>query len=207
MKKNFLALLSKTINTYLSLDPESAKRLQDLQGKSIAIELKPFNFIFHCIFTTHGISLQDEADIIPEATLRGTPLQLAGAMLAKNNRHGFFADDLTIEGNAEIGLQVVELFDSLQIDWEEYLAQLVGDTPAYHVSRFLQGMGKWFKQSEQSLTENISEYLHEESKWLPSREALQDFFNDIDTIRMDIDRAEAKIAQLKNHLQGTEANS
>jgi ubiquinone biosynthesis protein UbiJ len=140
------------------------------------------------------------------ATLRGTPLQMAGAMLAKENRQHFFAEDLVMEGDAEIGLQVVDLFDSLHIDWEDYLAQLVGDTSAYHVSRFIKKVENWLQQSEQSLSNNISEYIHEEAKWLPSREALQDFFNDIDRIRMDIDRAEATIQQLKNRILEDEAN-
>jgi ubiquinone biosynthesis protein UbiJ len=206
MKKNFLPLLSKAINTYLGLDPESKQRLHDLQGKAIAIELKPFHFIFQCVFTSKGVSLHQDDEIETEATLRGTPLQLAGAMLAKENRQQFFADDLIMEGNADIGLEVVDLFDSLQIDWEEYLSHVVGDAPAFHVSRFIRGVSNWLNQSEQSLSNNISEYLHEETKWLPSREALQDFFNDIDTIRMDIDRAEAKMANLKNRLLEDEEN-
>ena len=207
MKKNFLVVLSKAINTYLGLDPESKHRLHDLKGKAITIELKPFQFIFQCVFTGHGISLHTGEHAEAEATLRGTPLQLAGAMLAKENRQHFFADDLIMEGNADIGLQVVDLFDRLQIDWEEYVAQIVGDTPAYHVSRFVRNLGNWLQQSETSLTDNISEYMQEETQWLPSREALQDFFDDIDAIRSDIDRAEAKIQQLKNCILEDEAAS
>ena len=47
-----------------------------------------------------------------------------------------------------------------------------------------------------SLIPTEDEFVHEEMKWLPAREALQDFFNDIDTLRMDVDRIEAKIQHL-----------
>ena len=102
-------------------------------------------------------------------------------------------------------MQVVDLFDALHIDWEEYFSHIVGDVPAYHISRFVRGMGNWLRNTEKSLSENISEYAHEEAQWVPSREALHDFFNDIDAIRMDVDRAEAKIQQLKNCLIENEA--
>ncbi len=118
-------------------------------------------------------------------------------MITKDNRHRFFAEDLIIEGNAEIGQQVIELFDELQIDWEDHLSHFVGDIPAYHAGRILSGMSKWLLGTEQTLAQNIKEYLHEEAEYVPTREALQDFFSEIDTLRMDVDRIEARI----NHLR------
>ena len=50
---SFLPSLSKAINAYLALDPESKHRLHDLQGKTITVELLPFHFIFSvCIHST-----------------------------------------------------------------------------------------------------------------------------------------------------------
>ncbi len=207
MQKHFLPLLSKAINAYLNLDPESKQRLNDLQGHTITIELLPFHFIFQCIFSQTGITLEPNATLPAATSLRGTPLQLAGAMIAKQHRQRFFADDLVMEGNAEIGLQIVDLFDALKIDWEEHASHIVGDVPAYHISRFLRGAFNWLRSADDSLSNNVSEYVQEEAEWLPSREALTDFFNDVDTIRMDIDRAEAKILHLKSCLTENEAPS
>lgn len=200
MEKHFLPFLSKAINAYLGLDPESKHRLEELAGKAITIELLPFHFIFQCVFTQQGIHLHPGETHPADALLRGTPLQLTGAMLLKQHRQRFFADDLVMEGNAEIGLQIIELFDALKIDWEEYASHLIGDVPAYHVSRFMRGLGKWLRTAEHSFSSNINEYMHEEAEWLPAREALNDFFNDVDTLRMDVDRAEATLQQLiTNH--------
>ena len=206
MKNAILPLLTKALNAYLALDPESKHRLKELKGHTVTIELLPFHFEFQCVFTAHGVELHTEENLAAETILRGTPLQLAGAMLCKENRQQFFADDVVIEGNAEIGMQVVDLFDSLHIDWEDYFAQVAGDVPAYHVSRFLRGVKNWLKQADDSFSENVSEYVREEAEWVPSREALQDFFHDIDTVRMDVDRMDARIQQLRTRLTEEETD-
>jgi ubiquinone biosynthesis protein UbiJ len=199
MNHFFLSFLSNAINSYLKLDPESKQRLEALQGNVITIELLPFHFIFQCEFTTTGIHIHHGETLAAASSIRGTPLQMLGALIAKENRHRFFADDLAIQGNVEIGLQLVDLFDAMQIDWEEYVAHFAGDTTAHHIGRVAKSVKKWLGQIETSFTHNVSEYIQEEKRWLPAREALQDFFEDIDTLRMDTDRMEAKIKRLKDH--------
>jgi ubiquinone biosynthesis accessory factor UbiJ len=195
MKPLFLTSLTKAMNAYLNLDPESKQRLHKLQGKIITIEFLPFHFIFQCLFSEHGIDIKTDDLLKADTTIRGTPMQMLGVMITKDNRHRFFADDLKIEGNAELGQQVTELFDELQIDWEEHLSRLVGDVPAHHIGRLIQNIGSWLHNTEQSVTQDTSDYLHEEAAWFPSDVALQDFYDEIDTLRMDVDRIEARIKQ------------
>jgi len=197
MKKTLLASLTKAINAYLDLDSESKQRLKKLKGHVITIELLPFHFIFQCLFSERGIDIQADEMLVADAKIHGTPLQMLGVMINKDNRQRFFADDLIIEGNAEFGQQVVELFDELHIDWEEYLSRLIGDIPAYHTGRFIRDISTWLKNTEKSFATDVNEYVHEEAKWLPTREALHDFFAEIDTLRMDNDRLEAKVKQLQ----------
>jgi ubiquinone biosynthesis protein UbiJ len=196
MNMLFLPALSKAVNTALALDPESDQRLKKLQGKVITIEFLPVHFTFQCVFTSAGIEIQKEQQLASEAVIRGTPLQMLGAMLSKDNRQRFFAEDLIIEGNAELAQQVVNLFDEMEIDWEEQISRVVGDVPAYHAGRLLRGAKQWLRKATDSLSENVNEYVHEEARWVPAREALQDYFNDIDALRMDVDRAEARLQNL-----------
>jgi ubiquinone biosynthesis protein UbiJ len=83
---------------------------------------------------------------------------------------------------------------------------MFGDVPAYHAGRVLRKFNSWLGTSENSLSENINEYVHEEAKWLPTRESLQDFFTEVDIIRMDIDRMEAKIKALTTTLYEDEVS-
>lgn len=200
MNHLFITSLSKAINAYLKLDSESTGRLEKLSGRAISIELLPFHFQFQCLFTDQGVKIHTGDEMETETQIRGTPLQMMGVMMAKENRQRFFADDLVMEGDAELGQQVIALFDELQIEWEEQLSKLVGDVPSYHVGRLIRKVGNWFKQTEDSIADDINEYVHEEAQWLPSKEALQDLFHDIDAVRMDVDRAEARIQALANSI-------
>lgn len=200
MKTLFLPTLSKAINAYLRLDPESAKRLQQLKGKVVTVELLPFHFIFQVIIENSKIALQAGEAYEAETRITGTPLQMMGVVMNKDDRNQFFADDIRMDGNAELGRQLVELFDELSIDWEEYLSHLVGDVPAYHASKIVRSIKSWFSRAEESFTSNINEYVHEEAGWFPPTEALDDFYNDIDALRMDVDRMEARINHLKDTL-------
>lgn len=205
MKRNFLRYLSLAINAYLKLDQESNRRLKKLRGKIITIELLPFHLVFHCEFRDNEVVLQETITSTPNTVIRGTPMQMLNVMLTIENRQQFFADDMVIEGDAEIGQQVIALFDELRIDWEEHLSSVTGDVPAYHISRIVHGVKKWFVNSGNTLAQNLNEYMHEEKNWVPAQEALQDFFNDIDVLRMDVDRAEAKIKQLHNMFRDGDA--
>lgn len=200
MKTLLLSSLKKTINTYLTLDPDSKMRLKKLQGKVITIEMLPFHFVFQATFREQGIQIETDEYLTSETKITGTPLQMLGVMVSKENRQRFFAEDLTIQGDAEFAQQVIELFDHLQIDWEEHLSRMIGDTPAYQTGRLIRGIDNWLNRMDDTLSQNINEYLHEEKPWFPAREALNDFFTEIDTLRMDIDRMAVKIKHLETSI-------
>lgn len=196
IKDYFLNTFTQAINRYLHLDPSSADRLRALNGKSIAIELHPLHVTFICVFSATGIRVHSDTETNTDAQLRGTPLQMMGAMIDKNNRQRFFADDLQISGDARIAQQALALFDQLHLDVDEHLSKWVGDVPAHHIGRACREASDWFKKTKNTLLQNINEYVHEETMWLPQREALQDFFSDIDHLRMDVDRLEARVQQV-----------
>jgi ubiquinone biosynthesis accessory factor UbiJ len=162
MNEKILSIFTKALNAYLDLDPESRQRLANLNTQVITIELLPFHFIFQCKFEENGIYLHQH-DLLPaETRITGTPLQLMSVAVMKNDRQRFFAEDVAMEGNAELGHEVIALFDELQIDWEEYLSHLIGDIPAHHTGRVVRGIKSWIKHATDSFVANVDEYVHEE---------------------------------------------
>ena len=197
MKTFFLATIEKALNAYLQCDEQSNKRLAKMAGKSIAIELLPLQMLFVCHFSADRVVISMNADIQPTTKISGTPLQLLGTLLAKDNRQQFFADDVLITGDAEFAQLVIHLFDHIDIDWEEHSARLLGDVPAYQLSKLVGGIRRFFGKAQSAFTEDMNDYLHEEAAWFPVRAELQEFFNDIDAMRMDTDRLEARFARLQ----------
>jgi len=190
--------LELAINRYLALDPESPKRLQSLQGKVVTIEMKALSVCFQLIFHEDRIQLSPDETLEAEIKIRGTPVNLFALALARDKKQAFFKDGVTLEGNAELGQQIVDLFNELEIDWEEQLSHLVGDLPANRIGRLTRSFLNWGKEARSSLTQNLNEYVHEEKPWFPPKEALQDFFRDVDELRLDLDRLEARSKLLQD---------
>lgn len=204
IKPLLLSSFSKAINAYLFSDPESVHRLQKLKGKLIHIELLPLQFNFECQFDVSGITLDAYCHDNPDVVIRGTPLQMVGVTIAKEKRQQFFAEEISIEGDAEVAEAVIHLFDHMEIDWEEKLSHLIGNVGAHYAGELLRSFKTWAHHAEESMVSNINEYVHEEANYLPCQEALNDFYNDIDHLRMDVDRLEAKLNQLISKFEEAE---
>lgn len=205
IKKLLLPPLAAAINAYLKLDEASAGRLRRLNDKVISIELLPLKFSFQCVFRAAKVELVAEETLPADAKIQGTPLQMMGVVLTKENRHTFFAEDISITGDAEIAEQVIKLFDELAIDWEEYLSHLTGDVAAHHASRWVRKTRDWLSGLDRSFSQDVSEYLQEEAKLIPSKLALQDLFEDIDNIRMDVDRLLLRVKRIEDAINAEEA--
>lgn len=195
----FAKLIEKALNQYLSLDPESPDRLKKLKNKCVTLELLGPNIIFQLVFN-ETIHIKFNDFLIPNTTIKGTPLSLLRMTLTEDRKQ-FFSDDVSIEGDLELGQQITDLFDQLEIDWEDYLSRFTGDVFAHQVGNIFRRIRQFNFRANETLTRNVNEYVHEEAAWFPTREALSDFFSDIDTLRMDIDRMSAKIAALKGKIK------
>lgn len=203
MLNSIITAITKAVNAYIKLDPESSIRLKKLHGKLICIELLPFEYVFYCAFLESGVNITTTSTLNPDATIKGTPWQMLNVMVNKKDRQHFFAKDIEIAGDVEIANQVIRLFDDLQIDIEDELSQYIGDTPAYHINNFIKNTQNWFRSTLQSFTNDVNEYTHEEANWFPPSEAVSDFFNEIDELRMDVDRISQRFEKVKDKIDKT----
>ncbi len=201
MKKFFLTSLQTALNHYLALDPESKQRLLVLQGKIATIELLDMGLTLQMIFTDSRIEIKRDEFLKPDTIIKGTPLSLLRMALTEGDRKHFFANNVSIEGNLDLGQHIIDLFDELEIDWEEYASGWMGDVPAHQLGRVARGAKKFVKHVRETLLQNTNEYVHEEVDLFPAREAVQDFFKEVDALRMDVDRAEARIERLTQEAQ------
>ena len=188
--------LPQAINAYLALDPESAQRLSALNGKIVTIELAGNSIQLQ--FTQTTILLKADHFSKPDIIIKSTPLSFLTMALMRKNRKRFFSDNtIVIEGDVALGQQVIALFDELEIDWEEYLSRGLGDIGSHQFVRFTKKIHVMGTRISSTLAENINDYVHEEALLFPPDEALRDFYHDVDDLRMDTDRLEARIKKLR----------
>ena len=196
IKKYSLTVLQKAINHALALDESMPTKIEALHGKSLEIIISPLNVNFFMCFAHHELLLLAEHDGDADAIIRSSPLGLIRlSLLPASKVRSLFNDNIRISGDVELGQQVKKLFDEIDIDWEGHLAQFTGDVVAYQVgSIFRQGLA-FKRQLSESLRHDITEYVQEELRVFPPREEINDFFNDIDELSLQVERVAALVNQ------------
>jgi len=195
MKQLASAALQDAINNYIALDPSSKAKMKNLSGKVLKLNIKPIE-LFFC-FEQSQIKIKTELESnkdLVDATIAGYPsafLQLHFS--STENAPDLFKQELTISGDIGFGQDVRDLFQKIDIDWEEHLSHLTGDIIAHQCANLFKRSVAFANDVNQSMQQILTEYLQEETKFLPAREEVEDFFDDVDNLKLRLDRLQAKM--------------
>ena len=182
------------LNRYLNLDPESKAHLRKLSGKVIKVEWAPLTYYW--LFKSDSIYLSKDYNGPTDLILRGSTFDFLRVAFIKKDK-ALTDIPLQVLGDMEFGKQFKEFFSNLEIDYEEQLSKLLGDVAAYPMIQMLKIIRCWTRQNIENLGENLTNYVQTEMNWLVSDEELQLFFSDIDELRNDCARLEARIKRLE----------
>ncbi len=182
------AVLERALNRYLQLDPESLSRLATLAGKVLKVEFLGWDISCYLFPDEQGVRLQNYWEGPVDATLKGSPLSLLRVGLARDEKTVALASEIIMEGDVELAHRLSQIMQEIDIDWEEPLAHRVGDVLAHQIGNGVRGMKRWGEAVWSSMRNNMTEYLQEESRYLPPRQEIEDFYTDLDTLRNDVER-------------------
>jgi len=191
-----LAAAEGAINALLRLDPEDAARLASVQGRVLLVEVTGFGTRIFVIPGETGLLLYGAYDARPDCTVRGTPAALLSMVTAERREDAVFEGAVEIDGDNRVAQTLGDVFRGLDIDWEELLAKLVGDTLAHRLGLQARAGHRWATRTGDTLAQDLGEYLQEEMRVVPSHAEVRDFLDDVDSIRDDVERLEARIARL-----------
>ena len=192
--------LESAINRYLRLDADAAARMAQLDGQCIGIELRGLDLQLFILPGEQGIRLKDRIEGEADTVLRGTPLGMVQLGLGGNSEKTLFSGEVLIEGNVETGQAFKAILDEMDIDWEEQLSKLTGDFIAHRLGNTARHVRSTLQRSRTTLEQDISEYLQEELRVLPSRIETENFSAGVSQVGMGMERLEARIKRLKKTL-------
>jgi ubiquinone biosynthesis protein UbiJ len=178
----------------------AARRLcKQLEGKVMAVHMT--GVPLSVFFRSEGDRMHvDTASAdIPAAALSGTPLallRLAGPTPEAAIRGGA----IHIQGDAEVAQAFSELLKQAQPDLEEELSRVIGDVAAHQVGNAARAALGFGRRAVETLTQNVAEYLQEEGRDLPTRTEADEFIADVDKLRDDVARLEARLALIQKRL-------
>lgn len=198
-----LAALEQVLARYLSLDPEGAQRLAPMYGRVICIEIRGFGTRLYFIPGTTGIQVYGDYAAQPDCIMRGSLVALARMGLTSHKEDSLFSGQVQVEGDTDLAQEFGDLVGGLDPDWEEQLARMVGDPIAHQVGNQVRAAGRWGRRSLDTLAADVTEYLQEEQRILPTRYELNAFLNAVDTLRDDTERLAARVERLRNRSESS----
>ena len=202
----FLSAIETAINSWLKLDGESLEKLKPLEGKIIRFHITGLELNLYYLPAVSGINVlgnypETEDGGIVDATIHGSPMSLIRLSTAENSGETLLKSDVEIDGDMRVAEKFSAVLREVDIDWEEHLSRLVGDIVAHHAGQFTRSATRWFSDTNEAMKMNSAEYISEEAKLTPADAEVNHYINQVDELRMDVDRLNARIAALKENLK------
>jgi ubiquinone biosynthesis protein UbiJ len=105
--------------------------------------------------------------------------------------------ELDIHGDALFAQKFARALSELDIDWEELLAQRVGDIPARFIGRNVNEGLQWAKYAQGKLKQVVSDFLTGSGNLAARKSEVTGFVEQVDDLRSDVARLEARISKLR----------
>ena len=195
-KQLLLGAFESALNAALRLDPYTVQRLDGLAGKVVAVELRGVNLTLFLALHAGRIEVRDAHAGAADARLIGTPLAFARLGLS-GDRSALHTGEVHISGDMELGQQLRDILAAMDIDWEEHLSRFTGDVIAHQAGNAARASRQWAQQSSAALLQDTGEYLQYERELLPDRAQVETFMREVDVLRDDVERLEARVLRLQ----------
>ncbi|MBR9909842.1 MAG: hypothetical protein GYB33_05755 [Gammaproteobacteria bacterium] len=194
------ATLEAAIDKALRYDPATRQRLQQLAGKSLAIELTELQLTLGVYFEEQGIALSTHIEE-PSTRLKGSLPALL--LIARDPGTSLAQAGVEAEGDTSVLLAVRDIGSDLELDWEEALNDWLGDVAGHQLAQVLRGQVNWLRERANSGRRLVGEFLTEELRAVPSPSELQHFSEQVDQLRLASDRLQARFDRLRDLLSNS----
>ena len=198
-----LALIpvEKILNAIVRRDPHIAKKLVALDSKCIeVVSLRP-DFSVSIRFEDDTIKLSaidtQTLGIQADATITGNAENLLGLLTKKSDQRALADAAIDISGDATLVQDLHVTIESLDVDWQDYLAPILGDVLSNELGEIQSNARDWNKSTGTRMHRGVRDYLSEEARLVPSELEVDSFSNRLDQLRLSIDRVAAKTELLK----------
>lgn len=195
-----LSSLEFVINKALELDPGSSARLAEMQDVTLKIECTAPAFCAYVQPGAQGLRLKSWYDSKPDSGISGTLSELTRLLQAQDKASALVNGAFQISGDSAPLLQLQEILAQLDIDWEQPIARVLGNVAGHQVGKFVRGSLAWGRHASASLQRNIEEFIHEEARLLPPRLELENFYADVSSLNLRVDRLAARVRKARRQL-------
>ncbi|WP_373974343.1 sterol-binding protein [Chitinibacter sp. SCUT-21] len=183
--------LSAVLNHLLQQAPAVQADLARVAGRTFAIQMPLL--AANVVVMPDGLLAHSEAP--SEASLQ-LPLSFFSMRLTDPQAA---SRQVILAGDPDFAAKIGAALGALSWDAAEDLSRLVGDIAAHRITTAGQSLAKMPLAFGQRFGETVVEYVRDEDRLLPRKEAVAAFCDDVDTLRNDLARLEKRLVQLEAH--------
>ncbi len=189
------AAVETTLNTLINDDVELGRRLARLKGQVIQVHLKELNKTLTFIFSQQ-IDVLAEYEGQPDCYL-SLNLSILPELRDQSNITKLIKQDkLVLDGDIQLAQKFAQLMTDCKPDLEEWLSRVTGDVVAHTFVQSVAGLGQFVKSQATKHQNHVAQVLTEEWKIAPAPLEIAHFCDQVDDVRSQAARVEAKLAQL-----------
>jgi ubiquinone biosynthesis protein UbiJ len=189
-----LAGAEKLINKALVYDPGSRIGLQKLQGQVLAVHITAPEVQFFVTPNEEGLRLMAQWEGSVDTRISGSLLALA--RIGSQDIHNLKDSGVEVMGKTSLLADLQQLLKNVDIDWEEILTQFLGDIVGHQAAQLIRSKLDWAGARVNSGQRLMREFLTEELKTIPGKNELEDFYRQVDDLRLAVDRAAARVEKI-----------
>lgn len=199
-----LGALEIAINGAIAREPDLDEALSALDQRVVGVTLTGPGLTAYAQVLGGSVVLFSHSEKPADVHLSAPPAAFLRLMMSRDPHALFGNSDVRVEGDMRTAQQFQQLAASLDLDWEEHLAQwLAGrlgsqwaDLAARQAGLLADGLGRWLNRGGRTLQMALRDYLQEEARHLPTRIEVDNFADDVDQLRLSVERLEARIRRL-----------
>lgn len=195
--ERLLRPMAAMINREVRAKTPARELCRELAGRTVAVRVRNTGLAMVFVIDADGLDLAFGATDEPDVVITGSLVSLA-ALAARGGDPALRDGSIELTGDVYTARAFQQLLAYGRPDIEEELSGIVGDAAARGIGEFARGVGRWARDVRQNMGRNVSEYLQEESRALPSRYEIEKFREKVNTLRDDVDRLEARIRRLEH---------
>ncbi len=172
----------------------------ELRDRVFALRVTNSALAMYIIVGPEQVFLSSEYGDEPDVVISGSLLALA-RLASPGGDTAVRGDTVELVGDVILARKFQTLLRYARPDFEEELSGLVGDAAAHSIGKLVRNVSQWGREASSTLQQNVSEYLQEESRSVPSRYEAEVFRDQVDTLRDDVARFEARLKQVETDLE------
>lgn len=199
-----LASVELGLNRVLRLDSTALPRLAHLSGKVIAVECRSPALQLFILPSDEGLMLAAHWEAEADCTLRAPASSLLALALSKDKTAILHRPEVELDGDSGVLLELAGVLQDLELDWEYELSRWLGPVASHLIGGHLRSRARWYQQGFASLNQNLAEYLAEESRTLVGQREAEARFRELDQVKLDLERLEARLERLSRSLDSSD---